>query len=409
MSYSSQLLSIFISTLSITTVCMEKTLLSSQSIMSPEKKRDVLSKIHPVAHYLSGHPDRSFISATWNHDGSILVSAANNIILRNGQTGECIKTINENHFLGKIQFSPNGSRMIYRSCLSMLKNDVVLCDGHTGDHIKDLLSIDYQKNNLTEFSLDSTRILQSISSHNGTNEATIIIYDAITGNVLQKTIAPCSIYTLAYKTDHTFIAGGRSEKKCDELCLYQNGKSIKNLIGNSGEVGLALFNSDFSRLVTASETPYLAQDCNASALVLRDGEGNIIKQLNDHKNTITALAFSPDGKHLVSGASFSNWCTNNEPNLIIWDAHNGDKLITINNQDRIEELVFSHDRTLLIAACFQKIYFYNGSTYELIKILQDTKFLALRPDGNYIATEKDHKLVLWDLFNIDNQYMNTKK
>jgi len=380
---------------------MEQTPLSPQSIISPEKKRHVLSQTDPIAHYLSGHPDRPYISATWSPDCSILVSAANNVILRDGHTGKLLKVLDTDHFLGTIQFSPNSSRMIYRSSRSMLKNDVILCDGYTGEHIKDLISIDYQKNNLTVFSPDSTRILQSISSHNGPNEANIIIYDAATGNALHTIPVACSIYTLAYKLDHTFVAGGRAEKKCDELCLYQNGRPIKILTGNSSEVGLTVFNTDFSRLATASELPHLAQDHKASDLVLRDGHGNSIKQLNDHENYISALAFSPDGKHLVSGASFGDWCSNDKPNLIVWDAYNGEKLITINNKNRVKKLIFSRDRALLIAACFRKICLYNGSTYEHIRTLDNTILLALRPDGNYMAVEKNHKLVLLDLFNIN--------
>jgi len=379
---------------------MEQTPSSSQSIMSPEKKRLVISQTDPIEHYLSGHSDRPFISATWSPDGSTLVSAANDVFLRDGHTGEPLKILDTQHFLGTIQFSPNSSRMIYRSSRSVFKNDVILCNGKTGDYIKDLFSVDYQKNNLTVFSPDSTRILQSISSHNGPNESTIIIYDATTGNILDTMRVACSVYTLAYKPDHTFVAGGRAEKKCDELCLYYDGKKIQILTGNSSEVGLAVFNTNFSRLATASE---IAQDYKTSDLVLRDGQGNIINQLNNHENYISALVFSPNGKHLVSGASFGQWCSNDKPNLIVWDAHNGKKLVTINNKDRVEKLVFSSDSTLLIAACFRKICIYNGSTYEHIKTFNDTTFVALSPNGNYMAIEKDYKLILLDLFNINNK------
>ncbi len=396
MTHISQKIVIFTVLCHATVTCMEPALPLSRPLLTQEQKRSFLKQKHPQLSYLEGHKDAPIIYAAWNPDGSVLVSHATKLIMRDGRTGEPKRILAEKWGYNPLFFSPDGSRLIYQLSQKCSYNDAILADGRTGNVIKNLIVKENQRGIIFAFSPDSTRIIQSTALYDKRDSA-IIIYEAENGFPLQviDTTEDIIFYNaLAFKNNTEFVAGGRGISENTKLTLYDVGEGTKShLIGHSGDISCVAFNANCARLATGSEKSDTTYDHN---LILRDQDGDTIKALKGHKNYINVVCFN--GIDLVSGASYGELVDSEHNNIMVWDIMNGSLIKTIENKERIEELIVSRDRTLLIAATPGKIFLYDGTTYEHIRTLEDTTFRALSPDGNWIAAEKDGSLVLWDLF-----------
>lgn len=109
---------------------------------------------------------------------------------------------------------------------------------------------------------------------------------------------------------------------------------------------------------------------SASAVHLYDfASGKLVKILKGHRNVVFALAFSPDGKRLVSGGS--------DKSAIIWDVATGRQLIRLRgHSDTIEAVGFSKDGSRVV----------TGSGDETIRLWK-------AGDGKLIAEMTEHRSI----------------
>lgn len=128
------------------------------------------------------------------------------------------------------------------------------------------------------------------------------------------------------------------------------------------------------------------------------GTQQLLKTLPGHKQTITQVKFSPDGK-LIASASW-------DKTIKIWDAKNGELIDTLqHHQSGINSIAFSPNSKLLAAASEDKtisIWQLNGNQAQLLQTLpghQDSvKSITFSPDGKLIASGSyDKTIKLWDL------------
>ena len=133
--------------------------------------------------------------------------------------------------------------------------------------------------------------------------------------------------------------------------------------------------------------------------------GRHLKTLQDHKNRISKLLFSPDGTLLVSGAY-------NQAPLRLWDVTTGKLLKTLTNDLDIHRhiLNFSKDgKTLACSATTpkagsRKIELWDVATKTLRTTLLITKLdskigqLAFSPDSKTVAgVSRNDKIQVWDV------------
>ncbi|MFP6618289.1 MAG: hypothetical protein VB877_03005, partial [Pirellulaceae bacterium] len=72
------------------------------------------------------------------------------------------------------------------------------------------------------------------------------------------------------------------------------GKRVQTLPGHTGYVSSVAFSPDGKQIVSGSAD---------STLIIWDAEsGQKVRTLNGHNNTVLSVAFSPDGKQIVSGS-----------------------------------------------------------------------------------------------------------
>lgn len=206
------------------------------------------------------------------------------------------------------------------------------------------------------------------------------------------------------------------------------GKKLLNLTGHKGIVWNVAFNSDWSRLATASfdktikiwdaataqevrtltshtdvvrrvvfspDGQQLASVSNDKSVKLWDvASGQELRTLTGHSAAVVGVAFSPDGQRLAT--------TSDDKTVKLWEVATGRDLRTLTGHTQaINVVAFSPDGTRLASADLVVKVWDALSGQELLTLKGHTGFvmgLAFRPDGQQLATASlDSTIRLWDI------------
>ena len=132
------------------------------------------------------------------------------------------------------------------------------------------------------------------------------------------------------------------------------------------------------------------------AIRLHDfASGEVLALLEGHTNTIQDLAFSPEGRFLVSGSA--------DDTVRIWDVTQRALIQTLKGHtDAVYAVAFSPDGERVVSGSDDDtLRLWNAETGELIREMKghedDVHTVAFSPDGRYIASGSWDKTVrLWD-------------
>jgi WD40 repeat protein len=176
----------------------------------------------------------------------------------------------------------------------------------------------------------------------------------------------------------------------------------------SGKV--ALWDVSAAKQKTACENIYhpraLALSPDGATLAYTMGEnikladtasGKLKADLEWHKDTVWALAFSPDGTILASGSD--------DETIMLWDAVTGKLKTTFKKTGSVHFLAFSGDGKTLAAASYSlsegDVTLRDVATGKVLSTLEGhthSNCLAFSPDGKTLAAlSYDKTLKLWDL------------
>ncbi len=147
-----------------------------------------------------------------------------------------------------------------------------------------------------------------------------------------------------------------------------------------------------------------SKEIAANGILSRDiiiwdvNSGKRTKALTEAPGSAEALAWSPDGKYIVTGRLFVKSGRKTIPAINIWDAKNGRLLKNIDAHDNVDSgsISFSPDGKYFVAGYSPKnsrqredIYLYETETNSVAKIIStpDGCFCppVFSPDGNYLA------------------------
>ena len=108
--------------------------------------------------------------------------------------------------------------------------------------------------------------------------------------------------------------------------------------------------------------------------------------MQGHKNSVTSVAFSPDGKYIVSGSS--------DKTIRMWDAQTG-KLVSDpfeGHTDQVTSVAFSPDGKYIVSGSSDKtIRMWDAQTGKLVSDPFEghtdlVASAAFSPDGKYIVS-----------------------
>ncbi|KOR31682.1 hypothetical protein TI05_12075, partial [Achromatium sp. WMS3] len=124
--------------------------------------------------------------------------------------------------------------------------------------------------------------------------------------------------------------------------------------------------------------------------------GRILGLLRGHTNVVLSLAFSPDGRYLVSGQG------GNDAHAIIWDVQKQRLLHTLRGHtDRIYAVAFTPDGQRVVTGSYDHdLRLWSATNGQLLAHMSghtDKVFaVAVAPDGTIASGAYDHTIRLWD-------------
>ena len=114
---------------------------------------------------------------------------------------------------------------------------------------------------------------------------------------------------LAYSPNGKYIISSRGGKTI-QMWDVEKGECVKTLEASAGSVSCLAYSLDGKYIVSGSNQPYSEKPDNN--IRIWDAEtGKCIKTLEGHTKGVRSVAFSPDGKHIVSGS--------NDNTIKIWE------------------------------------------------------------------------------------------
>jgi WD40 repeat protein len=165
--------------------------------------------------------------------------------------------------------------------------------------------------------------------------------------------------------------------------------------GHLDEAWAVAFSPDGSILASGADTP----DEPLTLKLWEVGTGRLIRGWNAHEPaTVSALAFSPDGSLLASAG------LEKEDNLRLWDPATGTQLAElVGHTDKVRTVAFSPDGSLLASAGSDRTIRIwgvasRGFLGDLTGSADTVRRVAFHPDGRTLAScDNSGEVRLWDL------------
>jgi WD40 repeat protein len=298
-------------------------------------------------HTLEGHTDLVTCVA-FSPDGKRLVSGSwdQTVKVWDAQTGQL--TFSLKGHTGRVKcvaFSPDGRRLVSGSG-RLLSDDepgeVKVWNTATGEAVLTLKG--HNEVCSVAFSPDGKRLLS------GSRYDTIKVWDAQTGReILSLEVLTGDVSSVAFSPDGKRLAIGSGESDqqgrplSGEVKVWdvQTSQEALFLQGHSGWVSSVAFSPDGKRLVSGGDQAVKVWDAQTGQETLC---------LKGHTGRVQCVAFSPDGKRLVSGSAKYAGLTPLPGELKVWDAQTGQQTLALDGHTGpIHSMAFSPDGKCLVS------------------------------------------------------------
>lgn len=158
--------------------------------------------------------------------------------------------------------------------------------------------------------------------------------------------------------------------------------------------------NDFANLAISNDGQWLAIAAGNNIDVRRLKDGMRVKSLAGHTNKVSGIAFSPDGKTVVS-------VSGGDRTIRVWERESGKLLQTLaDNIGPTTTVVFTPDGDQFITGAIgddRTIKFWDAKSFELLATSPKQpgyiNSLAITPDGNKLVGAVRNYVKIWNLPN----------
>ncbi len=303
------------------------------------------------------------------------------------ETGQLLQTITElPKHIYSVAYSPDSQSLVGGGSDS----NIYLWDVGTGEHLKTFTGHTYAVGSVS-YSRDGTALVS------GSWDETIRFWDASTGKLLKTFTGHTDVVdTVIYAPDGKTVTSMSYYDGTIRFWDAETTKPLKTITGHTGSFGRAAAFSPDGQMLAHSGT---ADD----TIPIRDVQGGqLLRTLTGPTDTVLSIAYSPDGRNLVSG----NW----DGHIRIWDMDTGELLKTLTgHEEGVPSLVYSRDGATLMSGSWDNtIRIWDVDTGQPLQTIignitelepsQGVRAISLSPDGGTIASAGDEKVIrLWDV------------
>ncbi|KAE9402798.1 WD40 repeat-like protein, partial [Gymnopus androsaceus JB14] len=361
-----------------------------------------------IGESLQGHTS-SVNSVAFSPDDKRIVSGSSDckVCIWNAETGLIIGEPLQGHTssVNSVAFSPDGKRIVSGSA----DQTVRIWNVETGEIIGESLQRHTAGVNSVAFSPDGKRIVS------GSFDQTLCIWNVETGKIIGESLQghTSGVNSVAFSPDGKRIVSGSDDQK---VCIWnaETGMIIGDpLQGHTDYVRSLAFSPDAQRIVSRSDDQTVCiwnaetgniigeplQGHIGYTMCIWNAEiGKIIGEpLQGHTHYVRSVAFSPDGKRIVSGSEDQTVCIwNVETGMIIGDPLQG-------HTAGINPVAFSPDgKRIVSGSSDQTVCIWNAETGIIIGEplkghIDNVRSVAISPDGQRIVSGSgDQTVCIWN-------------
>ncbi|MEM7538654.1 MAG: hypothetical protein AAF639_41185, partial [Chloroflexota bacterium] len=349
---------------------------------------------------LIGHPYKVF-SAEFSPDpdGQYIVSGGEtdtSIHLWNANTGELLLRLDgHGQKIWDIEFSPDGKRVISGGEDGIRiwnVSQLLSTENHSaGMHFNQYTDVVQQ----IRFSPDGQRIASA------GHDNTIRIWDTYMGQELVRFVGHTSpVNTIAFSPDgHYLVSGSGYKDKPEDIDLSPSnhdntvrlwdthtGQQISQFTNHTDSVNAVVFSPDGKHVVSGSS--------DHTVRIWNTEQEEQIAQFGEHEGVVNAVSFSPEEMKIVSASD--------DKTVRIWDIHKNRQIRAFTKHTApVNSATFSPDGTQIVSVSKDKTMRIWDSTTgdeESQLQIQGVHTASFSPDGQYIVYEgADHFLRIWDI------------
>jgi WD40 repeat protein/class 3 adenylate cyclase len=335
----------------------------------------------------SGQESRRFTSPAFVN--SLALSADNKLVLTGSNDGTArlwsiesrpeLPSFHSPPGFGAVAFSPDGKLVLTGDFNGIAS----LWDAESGKKLRDFIGDTDIINYGAVFSPDGKYVLT------GSWDSTVRLSDVQTGEELRQFKGHNSgVNSVAFSPDGKYVIAATNRAGA-WLWHTESGQKIRQFT-NVASLFRAVFSPDGKYIATASGPG------DGAARLLDISTGEVVRQFTGASDSMNSVAFSPDGKYILSG--------DNDNIARLWDIQTGQEIRQfVGHRDLVYSATFSPDGKYVATAS-------NDSTarlwdtqtgQELRRFTGHTagvENVAFSPDGKYLLTASDDGTArLWDV------------